>query len=153
MNKIVSCLLILAIVLCSFSLFSCTDHVKNAENIEANIKYGMGQEEYYFLGTMDGVDGYKLWVEIVNGEPRFILLQPFWSSVMFRGNDFEIDISKNEDLNDFGDKLFLEYGEAITGVFDFDISNPLWQGGVIYLFSGEIYYVTPKGEKIAINLN
>ena len=150
MKRAVSFLLILAMTFCACALVSCTDYSKNAEAIEGKIKDGIKSEEYYLLGT---AYGWKVWVENSSDGLRFILLQPLTSSMMYHGVDIEIDISPNEDLNDFGDKLFLEYGEAITGVFDFDISNPLWQGGVIYLFSGEIYYVTPKGEKIAINLN
>jgi hypothetical protein len=149
-KNIVSILLVLTLIICSFALFSCTDHAKNAEDIELKIQDGAKNEQYYLIGTVNDA---RVWVEMLDDGPRFIFLQPFDSSVIYQGEDFEINISQNDALNGFGDRLYFEYGEAITGVFDFDITNPLWQGGVIHLMNGTLYYLTPRGEKIKVDLN
>ncbi len=152
MNRIVSFLLILAMIVSTFTLVSCTNHTQNAQSIEANINYALQSGEPYLIGTASDGNEFKVWVEMTNDGMRFILLQSFSSSSMFDRGDLEIDISKNDDLKIHGNRLFLEYGETITGVFDFDISNPLWQGGVVHLFTGKLYYLTSRGKKIELNL-
>jgi len=149
-KKEVSILLVLAMIICSFAFVSCTDHAKNAEAVEEKIKDGMKNEGYYLLGTANDA---RVWVEMSVDGLRFILLQPFDSSVIYQSEDLEIDLSQNDDLNTLGDRLYFEYGGAITGVFDFDITNPLWQGGVVHLISGTLHYLTPRGEKIKLDLN